>query len=480
MTILELLPQTERDTLKFRLLALLVVSVTVFFRVSDIRILPVVALISAYLAWSALLRLVLIPRLTSYGLLSGMLLVDSATLLAAIYFIGLNTPVVMLLPITVVYYGLYLGYAGGLLMATTSSIGFVAIAFALGRIVETASIIAIQVPSSFLLALLVGYLAQTRLRESEERRSQQQLIQAEAQGRRLLELAGTLEKGTWDDLAAPEMAVAASSIAGLPWAAVLLPNEERTALTMVGITYIPLHEIPVPLDGAPYLGPAWREDREVEHLGPLEERDLSWTPSNDRPEYLWAIPLGEALDGLLCVMGPRGSALDENRKQALRAFAPVAGRVLQARRLFVQVGRRSRDLVGELRSTVESTNRLSQTQLRRPLQFGRLLIEPARERVRLGSRIVHLSRTEFDLLYMLAANSGSVFNTETLLRSLWGPDYVPQGKPVDVAIHRLRRKLSAIPSGAGIIRTVRGRGYTFMPGEAAALIPDTTAANPPE
>jgi two-component system response regulator MtrA len=127
-------------------------------------------------------------------------------------------------------------------------------------------------------------------------------------------------------------------------------------------------------------------------------------------------------------------------------------------------------LAGEIRSTVESTSRLTETRTRRSLQFGHFSIDPQRERIRLGAAIVHLSRTEFDLLYKLASNAGSVYNTETLLRTVWGPDYVPQGKPVDVAIHRLRRKLDTFPGGTRLIRTVRGRGYTFVTSEASALL----------
>ena len=35
-------------------------------------------------------------------------------------------------------------------------------------------------------------------------------------------------------------------------------------------------------------------------------------------------------------------------------------------------------------------------------------------------------------------------------------------KVVDVTVHRLRRKLGAIPQGRTLIRTVRGQGYTFV------------------
>ena len=64
---------------------------------------------------------------------------------------------------------------------------------------------------------------------------------------------------------------------------------------------------------------------------------------------------------------------------------------------------------------------------------------------------------------MLAEKPGTVVNQETLTREVWGEDYVPQGKVVDVTIHRLRRKLATIPDGRKLIQTVRGQGYSFVP-----------------
>ncbi|MBI4235814.1 MAG: winged helix-turn-helix domain-containing protein [Chloroflexi bacterium] len=474
MALVNLLPQTERETLKFRLLVLLVVSVTVFFRVREVPVLPLVGLVAAYLAYSALLRLVLIPRFTSAWLLAAMLLVDASTLLAAIYLVGVSTPVIMLLTIAVVYYALYLGYTGGLVMATLVSFGFVALVYATGRLAEMANIIAIQVPSTFLLALLVGYLAQARLREGEERRTYQQLVQAETQGRRLLELAGSLAGGAGEGLAPPALAEAAASMAGMPWAAILLASPDRTSLVLAGATYPPASEAPVSAEEASAAGTAWREGREAEQLSLAEEPPPSWLPAGERPGYLWAIPLGQGPGGVLCVMGPFDARLDEREKEALRAFAPLVAHIVEVRRLFDAVERRSRDIVSELHSTVETTGRLVQVQSRRSLQFRQLTIDPQRERVRLGTTVVHLSRIEFDLLYTLAANPSSVFNVETLLQTVWGADYVPQGNPVDVAIHRLRRKLGAFSNGARLVRTVRGRGYSFDPAAAISLSQEAT------
>ena len=91
------------------------------------------------------------------------------------------------------------------------------------------------------------------------------------------------------------------------------------------------------------------------------------------------------------------------------------------------------------------------------------MIEPSRESVRWQDTVLRLSKTEFDLMYVLAEQAGNPVSQETLVREVWGQDYVPQSKVVDVTVHRLRRKLSSLPEGRRLIRTVRGQGYSFVP-----------------
>jgi DNA-binding winged helix-turn-helix (wHTH) protein len=474
MTRLELLRATERETLKFRLLVLLVVSASVLLQLREVPILPIVALVGAYLGYSAALRTVLIPRSHDYRRLLGvMLAVDAATVLATIHLIGADTPAIILLPIGVVYFGLYQGYVSALLMALAVSFGLVGIAALSERIREMADVIAIHVPSSFLLALLIGYLAEARARENEERRSYQQVIQAEAQGRRLLEIAASMGQQTWEALGPESLARAAAETAGLPWAALVYGRADApNTVHLLGATYKPRTLSPSQGEGAsPRLRDTMLGGGEAETQGEDAVEALlptSWLPSEGKPVYMWTCSVSTELLYALVVLGPAGHPiLDDSAKRALRALAPLMARVLEAQGLFQQAERRSREVVGALKATVESAGRLTETQVKRPLRFGALSIEPQRERVRLGQATVHLSPTEFDLLYTLAANAGNVINTETLLRAVWGPDYVPQGKPVDVAVHRLRRKLGALPDGARVIRTVRGRGYAFVAPDTA-------------
>ena len=76
---------------------------------------------------------------------------------------------------------------------------------------------------------------------------------------------------------------------------------------------------------------------------------------------------------------------------------------------------------------------------------------------------VSLSRSEFDLLYVLASAPGQVIDPDSLIESAFGDAPNNGQRTVDATIYRLRRKLSRAPSGENIIKTVRGKGYLLVP-----------------
>ena len=95
------------------------------------------------------------------------------------------------------------------------------------------------------------------------------------------------------------------------------------------------------------------------------------------------------------------------------------------------------------------------------LHFDGLIIEPAARRVLLEGADLVLTRTEFDLLLVLAKRAGLVTSTAEILESVWGTDWVGDGHAVEVQISRLRRKLRDSRIRPRFIYTVRGIGYRF-------------------
>src|ERR1700722_17071704 len=84
-------------------------------------------------------------------------------------------------------------------------------------------------------------------------------------------------------------------------------------------------------------------------------------------------------------------------------------------------------------------------------------------RRRLNGDEVHGTRTEFRLLFELAASPNKVLSREQLLDRVWGYDYFGDGRLVDVHIRRLRTKVEADPALPQHILTVRGMGYKLVP-----------------
>lgn len=84
-----------------------------------------------------------------------------------------------------------------------------------------------------------------------------------------------------------------------------------------------------------------------------------------------------------------------------------------------------------------------------------IIDDAARAVVRAGEKL-DLTRTEFDLLAVLAKHPGQVLSKVQLLTQVWGFDAYDVNL-VEVHMSSLRRKLEA--HGPRIIQTVRGVGY---------------------
>ncbi len=91
------------------------------------------------------------------------------------------------------------------------------------------------------------------------------------------------------------------------------------------------------------------------------------------------------------------------------------------------------------------------------LVFDGLAIDlDRREVLRQGTR-VELTGTEFELLALLAAEPGRVFNRDDILNRLRGHEADLYTRAVDIVVSRLRKKLEPLDC----IKTLRNAGYTL-------------------
>lgn len=90
------------------------------------------------------------------------------------------------------------------------------------------------------------------------------------------------------------------------------------------------------------------------------------------------------------------------------------------------------------------------------LQTGDITTDLRSRRVTRGDREVALTAREFELLVYLMRHPDQVLSREQILNAVWGFDFDPGTKVLEVYIGYLRRKLA---NGSDPIETVRHAGY---------------------
>jgi DNA-binding response OmpR family regulator len=111
----------------------------------------------------------------------------------------------------------------------------------------------------------------------------------------------------------------------------------------------------------------------------------------------------------------------------------------------------------ELLARIEAVTRRAGRPSDRPrnIVLGDLDVDLDRRVATIGSQVLPLTATEFDLLALLARHAGSVVTREQILDALWGDAFLASSRSLDVHLTGLRAKLRR----PGFIINVRGVGY---------------------
>lgn len=94
--------------------------------------------------------------------------------------------------------------------------------------------------------------------------------------------------------------------------------------------------------------------------------------------------------------------------------------------------------------------------------FGELRISRSSHAVSLAGRSIVVTTNEFELLWFLADNAGTVVSRETLYSDLRGIDYDGLDRSMDVMVSRLRKKLGDNATSPQRIKTIWSQGYLFV------------------
>jgi two-component system KDP operon response regulator KdpE len=93
------------------------------------------------------------------------------------------------------------------------------------------------------------------------------------------------------------------------------------------------------------------------------------------------------------------------------------------------------------------------------VEVGDLKVDLGARRVWVAATEAHLTRTEYNLLALLARHAGKVLTHRQLLKEVWGPGSVEHSHYLRVYMAQLRHKLEKDPARPQYLRTEGGVGY---------------------
>jgi two-component system KDP operon response regulator KdpE len=96
------------------------------------------------------------------------------------------------------------------------------------------------------------------------------------------------------------------------------------------------------------------------------------------------------------------------------------------------------------------------------IEMDDLKIDMAHRIVTRDGSEVNLTRTEYELLRILASNPGKVMTHRELLHEVWGPEFGGETEYLRTYVKQLRRKLEKNPSRPERLKTQPGIGYRFV------------------
>mgnify|MGYP000099470567 FL=1 len=136
---------------------------------------------------------------------------------------------------------------------------------------------------------------------------------------------------------------------------------------------------------------------------------------------------------------------------------PVRPRVLLAR--IRALLRRVKEMSGNVAAASESG---ADTQGSTRLVFNNLTVDSSMREAWLNDESIDLTSAEFDLLWLLSSNAGTVLSREEIFTALRGIEYDGQDRSIDVRVSRIRPKIGDDPVHPRRIKTVRSKGYLFV------------------
>ncbi|NCO71974.1 MULTISPECIES: response regulator [Shewanella] len=123
-----------------------------------------------------------------------------------------------------------------------------------------------------------------------------------------------------------------------------------------------------------------------------------------------------------------------------------------------------RELVARIRAILRRAQTTQQdSQAHEMMQFGDLRLDPTRQETYCNEQLIILTGTEFSLLFNLVEKSGELVTKDSLSENVLGKKLMPFDRSLDMHLSNLRKKLPERKDGRPRVKTLRGKGYIWIP-----------------
>lgn len=120
------------------------------------------------------------------------------------------------------------------------------------------------------------------------------------------------------------------------------------------------------------------------------------------------------------------------------------------------------ELIARIKSQIRRYTKLNNTQKVKTeeiIEIYDLIINKNSHEIRIGNKLISLTKREFEILELLASNRGMVFSTERIYESVWQEEFYESDNTVMVHIRKIREKIEENTRKPKYIKTVWGVGY---------------------
>lgn len=122
-----------------------------------------------------------------------------------------------------------------------------------------------------------------------------------------------------------------------------------------------------------------------------------------------------------------------------------------------------RELVARIKAIIRRTQIKPEDVEQTIYEYGDVKLDPSRQEVYCQEQLLILTGTEFGLLFEMVQNSGELISKEDLSEKVLNKKLMPFDRSLDMHLSNLRKKLPERIDGRPRVKTIRGKGYIWLP-----------------